>query len=699
MTADSTRWFEAMRAPRGIAVLGASDDPSKISGRALAYLRTFGYPGRLYPVNPRRGVVQGLPALTSVADADGPVDLAVVCVPADDVVPALRSCADAGVALAVVFSSGFGELGESGAHRQSELDAFLAEGSPMRVLGPNSLGLVSTAGNVVATFTSAMDSMSPRPGNLAIVSQSGAFGAFILSSADALGLGVRHFVSTGNEADLQLPEALAAVAEDPEVDVALVYVEGLREGAAFRRAALAAQAAGTKVLAVKVGRTGAGAKAASLHTGALAGEDRVYDQVFAETGVVRLDSLEAMLDAAQVLATRRVAAGDRLTIVTISGGGGIMMVDAAVRAGLTVQPWSPSWTDRLRSLIPPFGSAANPVDVTAELIYRPELLEAVLAQCAEHPDTDLVAVLLGNVAGREDELVALLDKAHRASTKPLAVAWVGGSGKAVAKLRAVGIPAYSEPARAVTALAVLRQGGHGEPLPAAVIDPDRRAEALHLLDGAAGVLDEVVTKRLLSRYGVSVPGEQTVDDPSAAAAAAQDLGFPVAVKLLSSVITHKERIGGVRLGLESPGDVERAAVEVLRAAVAAGDPAARMVVQQQIPAGFELFVGVRIDPAFGPMVLVGAGGTSVEAADDSAMASVPVDEERAAVMIRGLRHGRMLDDWRGRGPLDVAAAARVVSAVSTLSMELADRMTQLDVNPVIVGTAGAWAVDGLVLLR
>lgn len=699
---SSPSWFEAMRAPRAVAVIGASDDPRKISGRVVDYLKRFGYPGTIVPVNARRSTVQGLPSYPDLGSVPDAVDLAVVCVPAAGVLEALRECEAAGVSLAVVFSSGFGETGGDGPARQAELEAFLSRSS-LRVLGPNSLGLLSADESVVATFTSAMDSMRPRSGNIAIISQSGAFGSFILSSADALGLGVRHFVSTGNEADLDVPEALAEVVVDPEIDVALVYTEGIRNGSTFRAAARSAVAHGTRVLAVKVGRSAEGARAAALHTGALVGEDRVYDCVLAENGVARVETIEELLDAAQVLSAYRGGAGPRLSIVTISGGGGIMMVDAATAHGLSIASWAGEWKERLTDLIPVYGSAANPIDVTAELIYRPELLEGVLDLCLEHPETDQVAVLVGNVASREDELVSVLEKVHRAGAKPLAVAWVGGSGQAVGKLRACGIPAYTDPVRTVRALAALPTPPMAD-VAGLEAAGERADRARSILDeagrGGATILDEVAAKRLFDLYDVPVPREREVAGPAEAVAALDEVGLPVAVKLVSAHVTHKEKVGGVRLGLADADAVAAAATEVLAAARAAGADDARLVVQEMAEPGLELFVGARVDPTFGPLVVVGAGGTSVEVLADSAMASAPLTPERAGELIRSLRHGVLLDDWRGRGPRDVAAMAATVVAVSRLVADLADRIHQIDINPVIVGSAGAGvrAVDGLVLL-
>ncbi|MDT3444908.1 MULTISPECIES: acetate--CoA ligase family protein [unclassified Pseudofrankia] len=435
--------------PRSIVVYGASSDPDKLSGRPLDYLKRFGFGGQIYAINPQRTEVQGMRAYADLADLPGPVDLAIVVVPAPAVVDAIRECSKTGVGAAIIFASGFAEIGEKGAPQQAEISA-IARSSGMRIVGPNCLGSFGVTDRAFATFSTAFDENGDRPVSpIALVSQSGAVGTFTYSTMNALGLGVTYLANTGNESDVTVTEVLSSLVEAPDVQVLMGHIEGCPDLDALAALASAARHSGKPLILLKSGRTPAGARAVAAHTASVAGDDAAFDAVLAAHGALRVPSMEAMADSALALVEGRRAAGRRLTIVTLSGGGGALAADRAVELGVEVDTWA-NEQDRaaLAAELPYFGSTANPIDVTGAMINDLSLLERTLRVVSDNGDTDAVLVLLGNADRGSEEIVATLTKAHRATSKPFLVAWTGGSGRARASLLQAGVPTYTDPHRA-----------------------------------------------------------------------------------------------------------------------------------------------------------------------------------------------------------------------------------------------------------
>jgi len=436
--------------PRSIVVLGASTDPDKLSGRPLAYLKKFGYEGDLYAVNPRRSEVQGVKTFASVTDVPGPVDLAIVVVPAPAVVDAVRACADAGVGAVTVFASGFAEIGEKGMPEQQEI-THIAARAGMRVVGPNCLGTFALADRAFATFSTAFDDESERPVSpIALVTQSGAVGTFTYSTMNSLGLGVTYFGNTGNEADVTVPELLSALVDADDVQVLLGHIEGVKDMAALRRLARSAKAKDKPLVLLKSGRSETGARAVAAHTGSIAGDDAEFEAASVAEGAIRVRSMEELSDTALAFADGRRAAGSQLTIVTLSGGAGALAADRAVELGLKVDTWA-SDADReaLAGELPYFGAVKNPIDMTGAMINDLSLLERALRIVNQNDDTDAVLVVLGNADKGSDKIVETLTKAYRSTEKPFLVAWTGGSGRPRLELLKAGVPTYSEPDRAV----------------------------------------------------------------------------------------------------------------------------------------------------------------------------------------------------------------------------------------------------------
>jgi acyl-CoA synthetase (NDP forming) len=453
--------------PRSVVVYGASSDPDKLSGRPLAYLKKFGYTGEVFAINPRRRQVQGVDAYSDIASVPGPVDLAIVVVPADSVIDAVQRCADAGVRAAIIFASGFAEIGGAGRHAQDRIST-ISQSSGMRIVGPNCLGSFSAADRAFATFSTAFDDDAERPDSpIALVSQSGAVGTFTYSMMNSLGLGVRYFANTGNEADVTVVELLTALVAAPDVDVLMGHLEGVKDLDALDSLASAAEQLGKPLILLKAGRSPAGSRAVAAHTASVAGDDSAFARILEMHGAVRVDSMEGMADTALAFASGRRAAGRRLTIVTLSGGAGALAADAASELDIEVNPWVSPERKLLSEALPYFGSTANPIDVTGSMINDIGIMARTLQVVCANEETDAVLVVLGNADKGATEIVEALASAYAGTSKPFFVTWTGGSGWPRNELLAKGIPTYSDPRRGVKALSfVVHHSVRTAPAPA-----------------------------------------------------------------------------------------------------------------------------------------------------------------------------------------------------------------------------------------
>jgi acyl-CoA synthetase (NDP forming) len=685
--------FDALFRPRGVAVVGASSDPNKIGGRPVAFLKRGGFAGRIYPINPGAAEVQGLPAFASLQEVDGPLDLAVIALAAPQVVPALRAAAARGARAAVVFSAGFAEDGDAGRAAQAELlDA--ARGLGVRLLGPNSLGLFNTASGLFGTFATALDGAWPKPGGLAVVTQSGALGSYAFALAEARGLGFSCFVATGNEADLDVADCIAWLAGDPATTVICTAMEAAKDGRRLMRAIAAARAAGKAVIALKAGATDAGAAAAATHTGSLAGSDSAYDAAFRQAGAVRVRSIEAMVDAAYAAAGARPIAEGRVAVVTTSGGVGVLLADAASEGGLTLPQLGPD-AERAVKAVVPLAGGTNPVDSSAQIVgdlsKYAELLEAVLGG----ERFDAVLGYLAHVGRNPAHMARLRGPLAALRARHPDVAFVLcmlADAELRAELLAEGFLVFEDPTRAMAAIALLKRLGAAPPrLPAELL---RRTLP-------PGPYDEVAATTLLAGAGLPMAPLRAAATAEEAVLAAEAVGYPCVVKLRSPDIAHKSDVGGVALRLADAAAVRDAFARVTAAARAAR-PDARIegvVVAPMARPGVEAIIGTRLDPAFGPMVMVGAGGVLVEVLRDVSLRVAPVDLPTARAMIAETRLGALLRGVRGAPPADSEALARAIVALSELAAAAGDTLESAEINPILVGADGATGVDALVAPR
>jgi len=679
--------------PASVAVIGASRDPFKVGGSVVANLRSAGFRGRIIPVNARADSVQGLPAVRSLLDVEGAVDLAVIAVPAADVLPALKQCAVKRVGGAVVISAGFRETGGEGVRREAELREWLRD-QPMRVLGPNCLGWIRPARRLNVTFAPGM----PEPGGIAFVTHSGALAVAILDWARERRVGFSLFASLGNQADVNESDLLDALAADPETRVIACYLEGVADGHRFL-GALRRAAAVKPVVLLKAGRSPEGARAVSSHTGALAGSDRAFDAAARQAGALRVDTVEELFDVARGLASQPLPRGRRLVVVTNGGGLGIVATDAARAAGLTVAPLDEGVRRRLAEGLPATAGLGNPVDLVGDADAR-RYSHALHTLGSDSADAMLV-LLTPQAATDAASIARTIAGATRGWPIPVAAAFVGGTRVApgVRVLEEAGIPCYAFPESAVRTLAGMARlaslrAGPAVP-PARTVDPARSRAWLAGLGPAAGrQLGMPELAPLLDAYGIPRPAARVAESAADAAAVAEEIGFPVALKIVSPDITHKTEVGGVVLGLRDAGAVREAALTMLRR-LASERPEAvirGLLVEAMASAGKELLLGGVRDDQFGPLVMVGLGGIYVEVFADTAARLAPVSSGEARVMLDELRMAPLLRGTRGEPPVDREALAAIVGRFSQLMVDLPE-IGEIEINPLTVGADGAAAVD------
>ncbi|MEO7556876.1 MAG: acetate--CoA ligase family protein, partial [Acidimicrobiales bacterium] len=686
-------------APRSIAVVGASAREGSVGHVIVRQLQDAGYQGRLHPVNRSGQPVAGLPATTSLAAIGQPVDLAIVAVPSEAVPEVVEDCGAAGVHGLVVISGGFAEVGAPGATRQRELVA-AARRHGMRVIGPNCVGIVSTDPDLTVHAT--FGAVQPVAGSVALASQSGAVGIAVLNAATACGLGISSFVSLGNKADVSTNDLLQFWEDDPRTAVVLVYLESFGNPAKLAR--LARRIGLSKpIVAVKSGRTPAGQRAAGSHTAAMASDDAAVDALLDHCGVVRVGSVDEMLDAGLVLATQPLPAGLRLVIVGNSGGPGIMAADACAAAGLEMAELNELTRKQLRADLPPGASVSNPVDVLGDA--GPDVYASTIATVMADDGVDMVvAIYAPTLVASPDDVASAI--ASAGETKPL-VAVLAGRGRSLltsgeGETRRVPVLGSVEAAIGALKCAAAHATWRRRPRPQPSEPPGiERATARALVDRVLGGdpsgrwLSAEEVNSLLDAYGISRQPTTAVRSRTGARAAAHKLGFPVALKATGTEIVHKTEIGGVVLNIESAAALDRAWRTMRHDA---GASMSGGVIQPMAEAGVEILAGAIRDPTFGPLVVFGMGGTLAELLGDRCVRIAPLSSVDATEMVHGLRCSPLLTGYRGGPATDVAALEDLIVRVGSIVADLPE-VAELDLNPVIATPAGVVAVDARVRLQ
>ncbi|MGZ8603677.1 MAG: bifunctional acetate--CoA ligase family protein/GNAT family N-acetyltransferase [Actinomycetota bacterium] len=691
--------------PASVAVIGASRDSTTIGGQLFHNLLTTEFHGPVYPVNPKSAVVHGVVAYPSVKDIPGDVDVAFIAVPAAYVPQVVRDCGEKGVRGLVVISSGFSEVGGDGPSRQDEL-VQISRAYGMRIIGPNCMGIVNTADDIRLNGT--FSTLYPPPGRVGFLSQSGALGLAVMQYATELGLGLSSFVSIGNKADISGNDLVAYWDEDANTDVVLLYLESFGNPRRFAR--LAREVSRRKpIIAVKSGRSAAGARAAASHTGALlAASDVTVDALFRQAGVIRTDTLEEMFDVATLLASQPPPSGDRVAIVTNAGGLGILCADTCEANGLTIPTLSEATTTELKSFLPAEAAVGNPVDMIASATA--EDYERAIETVAADPEIDAVIVIyIPPQATKALEIGHAIVRAINSvgGRVPIATTWMSTKGLPQALQEAgTRIPSYPFPEQAAIAMAHAARYGRWRQRPVGTVPrfhDTRTDEAVGIIAAALGRTDgEWLTaedvERLLGCYGLRTARSERAPTPEEAGDAAARIGASVALKAYGPDIVHKTEVGAVALGLSGPTETTAAASEMAERISAAGLTLEGFLVQEMVGEGIEMLVGVAHDPLFGPVVACSAGGTTVELVRDVAVRVSPITDLDANEMVRSLRTFPLLEGFRGAPKVDVDALLDVILRVGAM-VDAHPSIAEMDCNPVIVLPHGALIVDARVRVQ
>jgi acetyl coenzyme A synthetase (ADP forming)-like protein len=680
--------MKAFFQPRGVAVLGANRTRGKIGAEVLHNLKSTGFTGGMYPVNPYASVIEGLRSYPSVSSIPGPVDLAVICVPASDVLDAVDDCIDKGVRGIVVISAGFGEAGALGKEREARLlERIRAAG--IRMIGPNCMGILNTdpAVNLNATFSQVL----PPAGRVAMSTQSGALGVAILDCARRLNIGISSFVSIGNKPDVSGNDLLQYWADDPRTDVILLYLESFGNPKKFSQ--IARRVSRQKpIVAVKSGRSRAGIRAASSHTGALASSDSVVDALCRQAGVIRTNTLDEMFDVAALLANQPLPRGRRVAILSNAGGPGIMAADACEANGLELPVLTESTKAALRLFLPEAASVGNPVDMlaSAPAAHFKRALEILLAD--DHVDA-VMTIFVPPLVTEADAVARAIVSGARDAKKPIVATFMQIDG---APTVLTPVPCYPFPESAAMALARVaafaewRNREQGSLV--ALGDVNREEARAVLCRGLArggGWLTPSEVHDILADVGLSIAGSRVVDTKDEAVDAAKQIGFPVVMKAISPAILHKSDAGAVKLGIASPqevwntydGFVEKFGVDL-----------SGVLIQEMVTGGVEMFVGALHDPSFGPVIACGSGGVLVDLIKDTIFRLHPLSDVDAREMLEEVRGAKLLRGYRGSTRADEAALRDALLRVSAL-LEICPEIQELDINPIKVLEKGIKILD------
>ncbi|MBI1987552.1 MAG: acetate--CoA ligase family protein [Nitrospinae bacterium] len=704
--------IEALVRPRSIAIVGCSPEEEKIQGLPLRFLLHNGYPGKIFPINPSRAEIRGLTCYPSILEIpqEEEIDQAFILVPFRAALRTLEECGSRGVKSAILGTSGFAEVGGDGIARQEEVRRIVRE-TGIRVMGPNCLGMINVPDRVASTFTP-VAGLPLIPGKVALVSQSGSVGGSILNRLLDRGVGVNYFFSSGNEADLEASDFMELLLEDPSIEIIAAFIESFKDAHKFLRVADRALELRKPLVILRTGNTEKGARTIQAHTGALAGSARVYKATFHQKGVLQAEDYDDFVGMISLLAKSGVPHGNRLGVISFSGGAAGVVADKCGFMGIPLPELSPHVRDEIAQM-QSFGTAQNPLDLTGQLASDPNLFKACLRLLLKDENLDSLLVILTNIfGGLGKRLVGdLVEVAGEVQDKPLIPFCTAGSvaAECTKELDEGPLPLFRNyheclrSIRAVAGYAEFLKGKKGRGwAPKGSQTSDALEEIRAKLRGKKALTEEE-SKALLARYGIPVTRESLATSPEEARGMARKIGYPVALKVISPQILHKTEAGVVRLHVRDEAELRPAYVQLLEQARSYG-PRAQIkgiLVQEMVEGGIEAIAGTIRDDLFGPTLLFGLGGIFVEILQDISLRLAPIGPEEAREMIREIQGYEILDGARGRKKGDIEGAVDVLVKLSNLAQDLGDLVEQIDINPLIIlpEGRGVKAVDALVVLK
>jgi acetate---CoA ligase (ADP-forming) len=698
MKTDFLKFFK----PKSIAIVGASPNEHSIGGRTIYHLQNHKYSGDIYPVNPKYNQIKGIQTYPDIKSIPYEIDLAILIVAARGIPDVIEQCLEKKVSFAIIFSSGFAEAGVEGETLQNYLRDVSKNGD-IRILGPNCQGMFNVIDDVAATFSGALELPSINPGPVGFVSQSGALGFSTFNQLQEEGIGFNYIVSTGNEADLEVTDLLIEFAKHDQTEVLISYVEGFKKPERLFDLAEICLKEEKPLLIFKVGNSEIGAKAATSHTAALAGSSILYDSLFEQIGITKVSDIEEVSDLCKILTKTKKPLGNRVGIVTTSGGAGVILADHCALNGIDVPPLSEQTKQILQQYLPDFGSDLNPVDLTAQIAGSEELFNESVNAVANDPTIDILIVALTMVTGsRAAEMAKYLIKKANEISKPLVVVWMAGDVLAkpgLEVLKTEKLTYFKSPKRCIETLrrfinihSILNRRNE------IIQYISERRECLNSIKSVPSNLYEFEAKKWLEQQGLPVTKEKLAKSPEEAVKFAKEISFPVALKVQSNKIPHKTDVGGVALNLHSVEEVENAYFLMKnKVQKNTGIEIDGILVQEMVQDGIEVFVGCHVDPQLGPSITFGLGGIFVEVLKDIKTVLPPLSQNHAKKLIEGLRGYQLLTGIRGQQSIDVNLLAEFISRFSRICAGL-NQDIQIDLNPVVITKSGIKIVDALVIV-
>ncbi len=699
--------IKSILSPKSVAIVGASADFSKFTGRTLKYLLKHGYKGRIYPINPKYRKMAELQCFPSIEALPESVDTAFIQIPSKGVASVIKECVKMGIRGVIVHSAGLAETGEEGKRKEQEIKGMI-DGTALRIVGPNTAGVANIVEKIILTPVVGYELDELTPGRIGLVSQSGGLTGALLTRAEARGIGFSYIISTGNEMDLEASDYMRFLTHDPHTDVIAVFLEGIRNVEKFYGAVDLAHEKGKPILVLKVGKAEAGSRAAASHTGALTGSDAVYDAVFKQRGIVRLEALEDLFEVSSLFSKYKPLKGTHIGMLTTTGGGATILADACGMLGFKFPKPSEETVRVSSQWLPDFASTANPLDVTMSGVgggYS-KSLDLFLRD----ENFDIVIAVVGTSAQFEPEMgVKPILERDKTIDKPIVSFLNPNAEKALKLLEGDGIPTFRTPEACARALRYLVDYGRFlEKHPTVKAAPSRGhledlAKIKKVLHSPQRALDEYRSKLILAHYDIPIVREEVATSLEEALAIAREIGLPAVLKVLSPDILHKTEARVVRLGIISEEDVKKAYGEILENAKAYKPDATidGILVQEMVRGGTEVIVGMSHDPQFGPTVMFGLGGIFVEVYRDVSLRVVPLTRADAEEMIDEVKGSALLGGYRGRQKGDVEGIIDVILKISRLAMDLGEEVRELDINPLIVleEGRGVKAADALIVKK